>query len=44
MIERVVKECLGVPYVHGGRDLTGFDCLGLVWYFNSLEQGGLCSG
>ena len=33
MIERVVKECLGVPYVHGGRDLTGFDCLGLVWYF-----------
>ena len=33
----MVKECLGVPYVHGGRDLIGFDCLGLVWYlYNRL--------
>lgn len=33
-IESVVRELVGVPYIHAGRDpATGLDCLGLVCVF-----------
>ena len=33
-IESVVRELVGVPYVHAGRDpAAGLDCLGLVCVF-----------
>ncbi len=32
-IAQIVRKYLGVPYCHGGRDLTGLDCLGLVHLF-----------
>lgn len=35
-IRQAVKDCLGIPYKHGGRDENGLDCLGLVWYFYKL--------
>ena len=31
-IVAVAKECLGVPYVWGGKSMSGFDCSGLVYY------------
>jgi Cell wall-associated hydrolases (invasion-associated proteins) len=29
----LVKKYEGIPYRHGGRDLTGLDCLGLAHFF-----------
>ncbi len=26
------QNCIGIPYVKGGRSTKGFDCCGLVWY------------
>ena len=32
-IKALIKKYSGIPYRHGGRDLTGLDCLGLAYYF-----------
>ena len=32
-IEQIACKYLGVPYRHGGRDLNGLDCLGLIHLF-----------
>ena len=32
-IDRLVEKYLGIPYKHGGRNLDGLDCLGLVYCF-----------
>ncbi len=36
---KLIRSCLGVPYVSGGKDLTGFDCWGLLQYFYSYSHG-----
>ena len=31
-VQYALDNCIGKPYVAGGRSLSGFDCCGLVWY------------
>ncbi|HBT17931.1 MAG TPA: glycoside hydrolase [Firmicutes bacterium] len=30
---KIAQEFIGIPYCHGGRDMKGLDCLGLVYLF-----------
>jgi cell wall-associated NlpC family hydrolase len=32
-LNTLIKKYEGIPYRHGGRDLTGLDCLGLAHFF-----------
>ena len=41
IIDRAIS-CLGVPYVWGGKSMTGFDCSGLTTY--CYEQSGIDVG
>lgn len=32
-LKPIIRKYLGIPYRHGGRDLNGLDCLGLIHLF-----------
>lgn len=37
--EKIIQDCLGVPFRHGGRDPKGWDCWGMVKWVYQTNKG-----